>query len=187
MDKETKLTAVCKGCGKPFDKDKEGADDEQLYCSRCMVERAEEHIQETEKVTKLERVKPSKLKIAFQLVILLICIVIIAIQIPKLISAFEEDKPIRYGTYLTDEQTDQCIKNLWHISKLLQEGKLPGRDIVCPVSKKPYVVVEIKGDTVVRCPNPARHGFREIRVSKKSPCPEVEKWRYPKVVPGDLH
>ena len=109
-------------------------------------------------------------------VALFICISIIAIQAPKLISAFTKtEKPIRYGTYSTDAGTDQCINNLWRISKVLQEGKLPGKDVVCPVSKKPYVIDTKGGDIVVRCTNPELHGLKEVRVSKRSPRPEIIK------------
>ena len=108
-------------------------------------------------------------------IILLACISIIAVQAPKLICAFKGEKPIRYGTYSTDARTDQCINNLWHISKLLQEGKLPGKDILCPMSKKPYVVTTIEEDVAVCCPNPELHRLKEIRVTKKNPIAEVRK------------
>ncbi|MBW2038435.1 MAG: hypothetical protein JRI46_02390 [Deltaproteobacteria bacterium] len=171
MADEKFLGAVCKRCGKPLSEDEQDAD----YCSSCMIELAEQYVPEKAEPPPIKRKRKSRARLVLQWIIFLACISIIAIQSPKLISAFKEGKPLRHGTYSTDAQTDQCIKNLWHISKLLQEGKLPGRDMVCPVSKKPYVVKKIKGDTVVSCPNPELHGVKEIRVSKKYPIPEVIK------------
>jgi hypothetical protein len=96
-------------------------------------------------------------------------------QSPKLAANIGDEKPVRVGTYDTDAKTDQCIRDLWQISKILQEGKLPGKDMVCPASKKPYVVIRTDSDVVVRAPNPQLYGFREIRVSKGNPIPELIK------------
>lgn len=176
MADEKGLNAICKRCGKPFSKDEQGADSEQLYCSRCMIELAEQYVPEEVEISKLKRIRKSRVGMTLLWITLFICISIIAIQAPKLISALtKEEKPIRYGTYSTDAQTDQCINNLWHISKLLQQGKLPGKDIVCPVSKNPYVVTTIEGDVVVRCANPELHGLKGIRVSEKGPVPVLIK------------
>ncbi|MBN1103356.1 MAG: hypothetical protein JXL84_08090 [Deltaproteobacteria bacterium] len=98
---------------------------------------------------------------------------VMAFQAPRVMSGFEGEKPVRIGTYETDAATDQCISNLWRVTKLLQEGKPPGQHLVCPESKRPYVVTRIGSDTVVRCPNPEKHGFKEIRASKNRPVPEV--------------
>jgi len=172
MPDEKDLGAICKKCGKSFTKGEQTADNEQLYCSSCMIELAEQYVPEEVEISKSKRIRKSRVGVVLLWIILCVCILIIAIQAPKLISALtKEEKPIRYGTYSTDAQTDQCINNLWHISKLLQQGKLPGKDIVCPVSKKPYVVTTIEGDTVVRCANPRFHGFKEIRVSENDPMP----------------
>ena len=169
MDKKADPTGHCKKCGKIVDSD-------QLYCSQCIIELAEENITEpAEDMQKSPLPAKSRKKVITQCTILLVCIVIIAFQMPKLFAAFKEDQPIRRGTYETNEQTDQCINNLWHISRLLQDGKLPGNDIVCPASGKPYVIVKAGEDTVARCPNPGLHGFSEISASMRSPCPEVKQ------------
>jgi len=176
MAEEKGMSAICEKCGKPFSKDEQGADSERQYCSRCMIEFAEQYVPETSDLSKLKRIRKSQIGVVLLWIVLCVCISIIAIRAPKLISAFtQEPKPIRYGTYSTDAQTDQCIKNLWQISKVLQEGKLPGKDIACPVSKKPYVVDAMGGDIAVRCANPGLHGFKEIRVSKRFPRPEIIK------------
>ena len=155
-----------------------------FICSRCaalkasqdVVQEIDKRIEEKEgkkQEREIGKRRKSKIWVVSQLVIIAACIAIIAIQVPRLMSTLEEEKPIRYGTYSTDAQTDQCIRNLWRISKLLQEGKLPGKDIVCPASKKPYVMTETGGDIVVRSPNPQLYGFKEIRVSKNKPVPEL--------------
>ena len=168
MDEDTKFAAVCKRCGKPVDS-------EGTYCSQCIIELAEEDITESEDIPRIERPKKSRVKAVVQCFIILVCISVIAIQIPKLISAFEEDKPIRYGTYSTDARTDQCINNLWQISKLLQEKSLPADNIVCPASGKPYVVTNTGEDIVVYCPAPGLYGFSIIKVSREHPVPEIKK------------
>lgn len=175
MADEKGLSAVCNRCGKSFNTGEQGTDGEQPYCSRCMIELAEQYVTEEVKISKLKRIRKSRVWVTFLWIILFACISIIVIKGPKLISAFKEDKPIRYGTYSTDARTDQCINNLWHISKLLQQGKLPGKDIVCPVSKNQYVVTAIEGDTVVRCANPELHGLKGIRVSEKGSVPVLIK------------
>ncbi|MBW2220639.1 MAG: hypothetical protein JRF40_14305, partial [Deltaproteobacteria bacterium] len=55
------------------------------------------------------------------------------------------------------------------------EGKLPGNNIVCPVSKEPYVVTKTEDDVVVKVPKPELYGFKEMRVSKKNPVPIIIK------------
>lgn len=117
----------------------------------------------------------SRLRLAFQWAILVVAVTIIVIQVPKIVVEFKDNKPIRSGTYATDAKTDQCINNLWRISRLLQEGRMPGKDMVCPVSQKPYVLTTVRGNIVARCANPELHGFREMRVSKRFPRPEIKK------------
>ena len=166
-----KIKAVCKGCGKRLSADEKGAE----YCSRCMIERAEEYVPEAPERLPIKRERKSKVWLVSQLIIILAGLAIIAFQTPRLISAVKGDRPLRQGTYATDAQTDQCIKNLWHISKLLQEGKAPEKDMVCPLSKRPYEIRGVGADVWVRCPDPALHGFKEIRVSKRRPVPEISK------------
>ncbi|MBW1702469.1 MAG: hypothetical protein JRJ69_01930 [Deltaproteobacteria bacterium] len=180
--------AQCSQCKKPLCVQcaiREGA--ETFICSRCAalkasqdaVQDVEQRIEEKESKSRdreEKKKRKSRLWIAAQLIILFVCVSIVVVQAPKLISAFtEKEKPFRYGTYSTDSRTDQCINNLWRISKLLQQGQMPGKDIVCPVSKRPYMVTTVDGDLVVRCPNPVLHGFEEIMISKTNPMPELIK------------
>ena len=153
-----------------------------FICSRCAalsaaqdtvdgIDRRLEQEEERRQVEDEKKKKKSTLYRVFQWVVIFICMGVIATQIPRIISAFEEDKPLRQGTYSTDAQTDLCLKNLWQISRGLHEGKLPGNKIVCPETGKRYVVTEEMGDVIVKCPNPEAHGFLEIRVSLWEPAP----------------
>ena len=171
MTDEKMINDVCKGCGRPLSADEHGAE----YCDSCMIERAEQYVPEVPERPQIKRERKSKAWLVVQLTIILIGVAVMALQTPRLIAALKEGQPLRYGTHATDEQADQCIKNLWQISRLLQDGKKPPADMVCPVSKKPYEIRESGADIVVRCPNPALHGLKQIQISKKHPVPEVSK------------
>jgi hypothetical protein len=137
----------------------------------------EEILRQQEKVSKEQKKNKRKTRrIIGQWVVLIVCIGIILYQVPMLISAANKDvKPLRHGPYNTDAVTDQCIRNLWQISRLIQEGNLPDDTLVCPASKKPFMVIQTKMDIIVRSPNPELYGFKDIRVSKKNPVPEIIK------------
>ena len=100
-------------------------------------------------------------------------IIVILIQIPVLRASFAPDQPVRIGTYKTNMITDECLEFLWETARGLQSGRLPGPDSVCPGGDKPLTVSREHEDVVVRFPNPERYGFKEIRVTKKYPVPEV--------------
>lgn len=169
-DKET-VNAVCKGCGKILSPDERGTE----YCSRCMIERAEEYIPQAPQRPQIKRERKSRAWMVIQVTIIVIGFAIMALQIPRLTAALKEGQPLRYGTCATDKQTDQCIQNLWHISRMLQDGKKPPPDIVCPVSKRPYEIRESGADIVIRCPNPELHGCTKLSVSTRRPVPEISK------------
>jgi hypothetical protein len=172
MVDKPKRNTVCKKCGKQLSADEKGGQ----YCSRCMIEQAEEYVPEAPERPSIKREKKGKTWLIVQVAVILAGIAIIALQTPRFIAAFKkEGQPLRQGTYATDKETDQCIKNLWHIARLIQEDKSPGPDIVCPISKKPYVIRDTGRDVIVSCPNPELHGFKEIRVSKRRPVPEISK------------
>ena len=163
--------AVCKGCGKALNPDERGAE----YCSRCMIERAEQYVPEAPQKPQIKRERKNRAWLVVQVAIIIIGVAVMALQTPRLIAALHEGQPLRQGTYATDAQTDQCIANLWYIAKLLQEGRLHTNGVTCPLSNKPYEITESGADIVVRCPNPELHGFKELRVSKKNPVPEIRK------------
>lgn len=111
--------------------------------------------------------------LALQWVVLSACMTVIVLQVSKPLSMFHEEKAIRLGTYATNENTDKCIKNLWLIARLLQEGKQPTGAF--PETGRAYVLTTGEGDIVVGCPNPGAHGFSSISVSRKHPVPRIVK------------
>ena len=159
----------CLKCGRAL----EG---EEAYCSQCQIELAEENIEETEE----ELIEPSprdskKRRTVIQLAIMLVFIAVIIFRAPSFMEAFEKEQPIRQGTYETDEQADLCISNLWKISRMLEDGKMPDDSLTCPVSGMPYKVTKNPVETMVTCPNPGLHNLKELRVSSVHPCPEVKR------------
>jgi hypothetical protein len=171
MADETMSNTVCKECGKTLSPDEQGAE----YCNSCMIERAEEYVPEAQERPPIKREKKSRTWLIVQVIIILIGVAVMALQTPRLIAALKEGQSLRYGTYATDAQTNQCIKNLWHISRMLQDGKAPPPDMVCPISNKPYEIRDTGENIVVRCPNPELHGLKHIQVSTRHPVPEVSK------------
>ena len=140
---------------------------------RQEAERQAERI-EDQRALAVKRKKRKALKVMAQCGLIVFCLGIIGYQFPKLVATLSRhDKPLRRGTMATDEATDRCIVNLWAVSKRLQEGKPVGGDLVCPASGKPFVIETVGDDLVARSPAPERYGFREIRVSKKKPVPEL--------------
>lgn len=123
-----------------------------------------------------EKEKKKRMWIACKWIVLIVCTGVIVFQVPRLISAIKKvEKPLRHGTYDTDERTDRCITNLWELAALLQRNKQADESILSPASNKPYVITESKGDVIVSAPDPELYGFRTIRASKKNPVPELIK------------
>ena len=151
---------------------------DQLLCSRCIIEQAEEDLARSSEESRLSITppssKPSK-KRALRVIVLLVSLVILAFQMPALFAAFQEIQPLRQGSFETDAITDQCIANLWRAARILQDGGMPGNDLFCPASGDSYVLVRSGGDIRAYCPNPELHGFSEISVSRNLPRPEVKQ------------
>jgi len=167
MEQKKETEGHCRKCG---------ADVEQVYCSQCLIELAEENIAVADgEKEKQDRPVKGKRKMLVLGLIMFACVCLIIIRLPKVIAVLKAKQPLRQGTYATDAQAGKCIGNLWHIAKLLQEGKLPGNDLSCPASGKLYTIVKVGEDTVARCPNPQLHGSGELSVSRLSPCPQVKK------------
>ncbi len=184
-DKEavTRCSACEKSlCDECAVKDDSGAD----ICTRCAalqaaqdasrgIDRRQAEVRTRKHEAAYRKTRKKKFKVALQWVVLATCLTVMVFQLPRLLSIFDEGKPIRLGTYATNENADKCIRNLWRAARLLQEGKQPGADLVCPETGNSYVVATNEDDTMVSCPNPGAHGFSEIRVSRKHPVPEVIK------------
>ena len=177
----------CSGCGKNLCEQCSVAQKNgSALCSRCIALGAaedasrgiESRIAEKERQAELKAARKYKRRrsvLLAQYLLIIIGLIVMAIQAPRIIALFEKEKPLRHGTYDTDSLTDQCIMDLWEISKLLQEGRLPGDDVLCPASERPYEIIKSDSDVIVRSPNPELYGFREIRVSKLKPVPELIK------------
>ncbi len=168
MNTEKPPEGRCRQCGRPVESGQE-------YCAQCMIERAEENIPESaDQLSMQGKHLKSGVKRALQWIILLVCLVIIAFQVPRLTAALKTDPPIRQGTNETDAETDRCIANLWLVARLIQDNEEIPEGLVCPLSGKPYVI-QYAGDTIIaRCPNPEKHGFSEITVSNNVPCPKLK-------------
>jgi len=174
MTDSTNQTGKCRRCSAPLNgAAPEGP--EARYCAHCQIALAEEQIAADADKDKAD--EPQKRKWLWPVVkiaVLLMALGVIAFQYPRLMTAFETPKPIRQGSYATDAGTDRCIGNLWLISKGLGEGKkAPEQGLVCPVSGQPYLVEDVEGNRIVRCPDPKRHGLSILRVSRKNPVPEA--------------
>ena len=102
---------------------------------------------------------------------LAVIILILVWRFTAIAPLLHTDRPLRNGTYETDELTDQCIEQLWILSKQLQENRLPDGFPLCPKSARPYVLVQEEDDIVIHCPTPGEHGLNRLSVSRNSPVP----------------
>ncbi|MGD9160737.1 MAG: hypothetical protein PVG39_20130 [Desulfobacteraceae bacterium] len=108
-------------------------------------------------------------------VFVITCLLLLFLNASLIFRSSNENQPLRIGTYDTDTDTDECIRILWNISKLIQQGKRPGESFKCPKSGKPFQVIESETDIIVRSPAPDLYGFKDIRVTKEKPVPELVK------------
>lgn len=169
MKERPEKSQVCKRCGREL------GEEQESYCPQCQVELEEEGIDPSDDSPDKSEPGAGRRKVALQVVILLVLLGLIIARIPSFMDALERTQPIRNGTWETDAVADECISNLWIISRQLQEGQTPGRDLVCPASGEPYLVIDDGADIKVYCPNPEQHGLRELSVSRTSPLPEVRE------------
>ncbi|MFC1494559.1 hypothetical protein ACFL6W_04700 [Thermodesulfobacteriota bacterium] len=178
--------AHCSECRKPLcDQCATPRGDGSSICSRCIAidaaneasegisQRLEEKALREENLEAQKETKKRRETI-LQICFILVCLAIITVQMSS-IMAMEADKPLRHGTFNTDTQTDKCITILWEISKNLQNGNVPDNNIICPESKRPFVVDKTNGDIIVRSPQPELYGFKDIRVSQSNPVPRLIK------------
>jgi rubrerythrin len=164
LEEEKKVT--CEGCGIAFE-----PGDTERYCPQCIVDKQERLIETTDvRHTTLKKEK-SRIWIIIVILLSVAASVVLIIQIPKIFEQSRTGRPIRSGTYETDSMTDECINNLWKISRLFQENKTPDTLLVCPATNKPYRIES----TSAYCPNPEAHGFNTIFVSKEAKIPKIIK------------
>lgn len=177
MGEQDRQETLCKVCGKPIGGSfEQPGNDEDVYCRQCLMNRAERHIKDTPPgKPKLQRLRDTLVWKVSMIFMIFICFGVIFYQLPRIWTAFKEPKPIRLGSYETDEVADRCIKKLWQIAYLIQNGRpAEGQTLVCPASGKPYLI-KLVANTEAHCPNPGTHGFRDILITKKTPVPELKK------------
>ena len=182
---EREAVGQCSGCGAALCEEcairREGG---SLICTRCVALQAAQDVvtgtkdrQEKVEIGRKDREKKKRRKglfwVGLQVGILAICLGIIAFRMPSITRILKNDKPIRLGTFKTDAMTDECIRVLWQVAKELQEGRMPGDDLICPASRKPFIIEKTEDDIVARCPQPELYGFKNIGVSKNHPIPEL--------------
>lgn len=174
MEGQGKQKNLCQVCGKPVTGDIQPDDRGEVLCRQCVIEQLEQDLWQAPEV--LPHPKRARETRSWRILIVILVILgvgIIAYQAPKLLLAFKDPKPVRMGTYETDETTDRCIRNLWQQAYLIQQGRPDdSRYIVCPATGKSYVFTR-GPNPEIHCPNPDRHGFRDIVVTKKNPVPEL--------------
>jgi len=164
---EAKRNIACAFCGKMFQ-----PKEDEKYCPQCIVEKQERIIEKSDKKTpSVKKAYKKPVMIAFTLLVIAACVVVLAMQIPKIINETKPGKPIRQGTYETDKTADECIKNLWLISKSFQENKPPDASLRCPSTKMPYRIESGRA----YCPNPDKHSLKSLSVSKETKIPEAVK------------
>ncbi len=164
---EAKGNIQCAFCGKSFQ-----PKDDEKYCPQCIVDKQEKIIEKsTKKTPSAKKTYIKTLWITLMSLLVIACIVVLTIQIPKILDVARPGKPIRQGTYETDKAADECIKNLWLISKAFQENKKPDASLRCPVTNEPYRFEATKA----YCPNPDRHNLKSLSVGKETKIPEAVK------------
>ncbi len=160
----------CLRCGQLFDEEHSGD-----YCSRCQIEMAEEKMEKAPDAT----VTPAKSRkhrfpSIFKWLILAVCIGIIAYNL-FILSRLFIFKEETFKEPTVDKDAVLCMANLEEIKELLKKGESPGDTFVCPVSGLAYKI-EISGnDTIIFCPNPEKHGFKQLKISLKDSLAEVIK------------
>jgi hypothetical protein len=96
-----------------------------------------------------------------------------SLQAPKMVSVFAPPKPVHLGSAATDRTADQCLRQLWTVSKLLQERRWPGLELTCPATGRPYLTEGKDGAMTVSCPEPKAHRLSVLQVSRRQPVPEA--------------
>ncbi len=152
--------------------------DEKPLCRECVFELEELARKPGARNIVVDEVKPPltpeqkarRLAMAGGLVIVFAVLFFRAYTIAPLLAP---DKPLRHGVAKTDALTDQCVAQLWRLSRTLQDGQIPGILPLCPKSSRQYVVDRTENDTVISCPTPESHGLASLSVSRSNPVPNA--------------
>ena len=157
--------AGCSVCGGLLKPEEEGG-----ICFTCRMERLEGKVQVPKTLPEAPPPASFPLKAVFLSALGLCCIFGTALLVPGLLRELRPTQPFRNGYTDTDAEADKCIANLWLAAASLQVGGSVA-DFYCPVSREKYIVEVNEDETVVRCPNPERHGLRELTASSLYPVP----------------
>ena len=98
--------------------------------------------------------KPSAKLQAAAIILVAAAAICIYGEFPQLKIAIQPPKPIRFGTYETDPNTDRCINNLW----MLAARRASTDKVVCPASRLKYRTAA----GGFYCPSPEMHGLKEL-------------------------
>lgn len=159
--------------------------DGKPLCRECAFELEQMALKSGGKVTSVEIKEPltpeEKQRRITLGIVLGVLILFMGWRIYALAPMVAPEKVLRHGTLNTDAVTDRCIEQLWALSRLLQEGKLPDTLPSCPLSGRSYLLVTTSGeedfgdsgDTEIRCPNPEEHRLASLSVSLHQPVPRA--------------
>jgi hypothetical protein len=152
--------------------------DGKPLCRECAFELEQMRIKSGSDVTEVEKVEvpPTREEINRRNVligVLALTVLFLLIRIYTIAPMLQPPKPLRQGVTATDSLTDSCIKQLWMLSRNLQEAKMPNILPICPKSSKQYIVTELEDDTIISCPAPREHGLSKLTVSLSSPIPNA--------------
>jgi DNA-directed RNA polymerase subunit RPC12/RpoP len=170
---------LCRSCGKPILglQGEQPEEEGHYYCPRCLIALAESYIEEPPPEKSWWRLlRETRAWRHSMYLVAAVSLVVVVYRFPRFLASWRELPPIRSGgIYATDAKTDECIANLWRaIQERQQRKKGAGAPPVCPASGRPYVVVP-GTDPEIHCPDPGRHGFRDIVVSTSRPVPELKR------------
>lgn len=103
------------------------------------------------------------------------CLAVLASRLPSVTRTFAPPKPFRSGPADTDRATDECLRRLWTVSRLIQEGRWPVEGFACPATGRPYLSQGEGSGLTVRCPSPEAHRMAELSIGRKRPVPEARR------------
>jgi hypothetical protein len=156
--------AVCARCGREL-----SPGDPAPLCALCAVHDAEAsiatHDATSHKATAAqEERKARRGRLARNAAVgaIIICLAVIAFQLPAVVRSFEPLKARRDGSVATDAKADACIDDLWIVIANVTEGRPYTGQPTCPLTNAPYVVTSKDGVTTAKCPNPEKHGLKEL-------------------------
>lgn len=115
----------------------------------------------------------SRVRLPVAVFVILAAVFAAAIEAGEIAVALKAESPGYRGAQGLDRETEACISNLWKVTVLLQNDARSWPVLRCPSTGQPYNLTHTRGDSTAACPNPAKHGVRDIRVSRSAPVPEV--------------